>query len=24
MYDTSLCYLTATELALKIRSGEIS
>ena len=24
MYNTSLCYLTATELALKIRSGEIS
>ncbi len=24
MYDISLCYLTATELALKIRSGEIS
>ena len=24
MYDTALCYLTATELALKIRSGEIS
>lgn len=24
MYDTSLCYLTATELALKIGSGEIS
>ncbi len=24
MYDTSLCHLTATELALKIRSGEIS
>ena len=24
MTDTALCYLTATELALKIRSGEIS
>ena len=24
MYDTSLCFLTATELGLKIRSGEIS
>ena len=24
MNDTALCYLTATELALKIRSGEIS
>ena len=24
MYDTSLCFLTATELAQKIRSGEIS
>ena len=24
MYDTSLCFLTATELGQKIRSGEIS
>ena len=24
MYDTSLCFLTATELAQKIRKGEIS
>jgi|GEM_PF-3490162 len=24
MYDTSLCFLTATELAQKIRAGEIS
>ena len=24
MYDTSLCFLTATELRQKIRSGEIS
>jgi len=24
MYDTSLCFLTATELGQKIRAGEIS
>ena len=24
MYDTSLCFLTATELVQKIKSGEIS